>query len=329
MKQPRVERSIGKQHALHTLLLNTRQSPNVEHIRETRSQHIAEHGNGSSHKVHFAALNLHPANRHFLFLTPLHLSHSNGIPHATRDVQQLHIKRPALQMEIGEDAPRRASGKELEPALRVGNAVNAGQHHHKEVEAIHQHVAVPRSLPVSALPLNHLRNRILPVTVSRADRDIAPVVELLLELLDFRKGCRAVRIRHEDDLAAARQSALRFTHEQHQNHADGSTLAAVVVLHEHTDVGVVVVLRILPTDFFCPIFASIVDDDDLPCEFPRNDEHKRRGYESSSSLFVKYSTHSSSIFGSRFSSLYAGTITERLTLASSSKDGNGCSFLMY
>ena len=137
MKQPRVERSIEKQHALHTLLLNTRQSPNVEHIRETRSQHIAEHGNGSSHKVHFAALNLHPANRHFLFLTPLHLSHSNGIPHATRDVQQLHIKRPALQMEIGEDAPRRASGKELEPALRVGNAVNAGQHHHKEVEAIH------------------------------------------------------------------------------------------------------------------------------------------------------------------------------------------------
>ena len=329
MKKLQVERCIGKQHALHALLFNTRQSPNAEHIRQTRSQHIAEHGNGSSHKVHFAALNLHPANRHFLFLTPLHLSHSNGIPHATRDVQQLYIKRPTLQMEIGEDAPRRASGEELEPALRVRNAVNAGQHHHKEVEAIHQHVAVPRSLSVNALPLNHLRNRILPVAVSRANRNIAPVVELLLKLLDFRKGRRAVRIRHEDDFATTGQNALRITYEQHQNHADGSTFAAVVVFYEHTDVRVVVALRILPTDFFCLIFASIVDDDDLPCEFPRSDEHRRRGYESSSSLFVKYSTHSSSIFGSRFSSLYAGTITERLTLASSSKDGNDCSFLMH
>ena len=287
MKKPLVERCIGKQHTLHALLLNTRQSPNAEHIRETRSQHIAEHRNGSLQNVHFATLNLHPANRHFLFFTPLHISHSNGIPHATRDVQQLHIKRPALQMEIGEDAPRRASGEEFEPALRVGNAMNAGQRHHKEVEAIHQHVAVPRSLSVNALSLAHLRNRILPVAVSRADRNIAPVVELLLKLLDFRKGRRAICIRHEDDLAAARQNALRITHEQHQNHADGSTLATVVILYEHTDVGVVVALRILPTDFFCPIVASIVDDDDFPCEFPRDDEQKRRGYESTSPLFVK------------------------------------------
>lgn len=124
--------------------------------------------------------------------------YGNRIPQTACNVQHFHVERPSLQMKAGEDAARSATGEQFESALRVGNAAHTRQHHHEEVEAVHQHIPVPRSLYMNLCDGNDLSNRILLDVVPRSHSHVVAAIQRLLQLLDFGEGRGSVRICHEN-----------------------------------------------------------------------------------------------------------------------------------
>ena len=54
-------------------------------------------------------------------------------------------------------------------------------------------------------------------------------------------------------------------------HADRASLTTVVILHQHTNIWVVVTLRVLPSNLLRPILAAVIDNDNFPCEIARNE----------------------------------------------------------
>lgn len=106
-------------------------------------------------------------------------------------------------MKAGEDAARSATGEQFESALRVGNAAHTRQHHHEEVEAVHQHIPVPRSLYMNLCDGNDLSNRVLLDVVPRSHSHVVATIQRLLQLLNFGEGRGSVRICHENVTASA------------------------------------------------------------------------------------------------------------------------------
>ena len=131
------------------------------------------------------------------------LYYCNRIPQTAGNVQHFHVERPSLQMKAGEDTARSTTGEQLEAALRVGNAMYTRQHHHEEVEAVHQHISVPRSLHMILCDGNDLSNCILLDVVPRSHSHVVAAIQRLLQLLDFGEGRGSVRIRHENVTASA------------------------------------------------------------------------------------------------------------------------------
>lgn len=55
------------------------------------------------------------------------------------------------------------------------------------------------------------------------------------------------------------------------HHTNRASLTTVVIFHQHTNIWVVVTLRILPSNLLRPISTAVIDNDNFPCEIARNE----------------------------------------------------------
>src|SRR5690606_31496148 len=89
--------------------------PDAKVVVQTDAQHVAGHLDGGGGGRQLRAVDLVPVDGDF------------GHTHAQRggDEQQLDVKRPALDVLVGEEHARGAAREELEAALRVANVAHA------------------------------------------------------------------------------------------------------------------------------------------------------------------------------------------------------------